>query len=418
MPDYITRTTCRVCGSNHLSPLFSLGEQYVSDFITQEEIGTKGIKCPIDLVMCEKCTLIQLKHTAPQEFLYTRHYWYKSGVTQMMRKALQDVAEAAKSSVPIHHGSIALDIGSNDGTLLRCYPNWLFKTVGVEPARNLAEEGSKGIGIFINDFWNYEKFIEATKGEQALIITAIGMLYDLENPNQFIADIAKALRFDGVFIAQLMCLNNMISTCDIGNLAHEHLEFYSLMSLEYLLDQHGLEIYDVETNATNNQSYRFYIRHIGSPVKAENAVGAAARIHYIRLEEDKLLNKRFYEFFFARMEANKARILGFIGQAKEQGKSIWVYGASTKGNTILQYLGLNKDLIDGASDKSPEKWGRYTIGSNIPIFSHEMMRQHLPDYCLVLPYTFISEIIKDESQQQWRLSGGKFIQPLPEMRII
>lgn len=415
MADYTTRETCRVCNSKNLSTLFSLGNQFVSDFITKEEIGIKGIKCPIELMMCEKCTLVQLRHTAPQEFLYTRHYWYRSGVTETMQKALLDVTRAAARCVNLVHGDTVLDIGSNDGTLLRNYRG--LRTVGVEPAINLAEEGSKGIDVFINDFWSYETYLK--RGCQpAKIITALGMFYDLEDPNQFIADVSKALASDGIFIAQLMCLKNMIDTCDIGNLAHEHLEFYSLTSLEYLFDKHGLEIYDIETNSTNNQSYRLYIRHINSKVKCSNPAGAASRIHNIRCEEDKLLNKRYYDTFIAKMEVNKKTVVSFIEKVKAEGKKIWVYGASTKGNVILQYFGLDSSLISGVSDKSPEKFDRYTIGTNLRIVSHAEMRQANPDYCLVLPYTFITEIIKDESEQQWRLNGGKFIQPLPEMRII
>ena len=254
--------------------------------------------------------------------------------------------------------------------------------------------------------------------KKAKIITALGMMYDLESPNDFVRDVALALHSDGVFIAQLMCLSNMIATCDIGNLAHEHLEFYSLASLEFLFDKHGLEIYDIETNNTNNQSYRLYVRHIGSRVKAMNPMGAASRLHSIRLAESRLTNKHYYNSFFAQMEENKKRVVGFIEDAVANDKKVWVYGASTKGNVILQYLGLASSLIQCASDKSPEKYGRYTIGTNIHVVSHDEMRKSCPDYCLVLPYTFIEEIIKDEDNETWRKQGGKFIVPLPEMRII
>lgn len=414
MQGYKTRETCRVCNSKPLTPLFSLGEQYVSDFITREEVGTKEIKCPIDLVMCPNCTLVQLKHTAPQEFLYTRHYWYRSGVTKTMQDALLDVTRTACKCVDLAHGDTVLDIGSNDGTLLRNYRG--LRTVGVEPALNLKEEGSKGIDVFINDFWSYDAYLK--RGCQpAKVITALGMFYDLENPNQFIYDVSQALSSDGVFIAQLMCLKNMIDTCDIGNLAHEHLEFYSLTSLEFLFTKYGLEIYDIETNTVNNQSYRIFVRHINSRVKARNPVAAAARIHQIRMEEKKLLNPKFYETFFAKMEQNKQVLRKFIDTQLALKKTIWVYGASTKGNVILQYLGLDHTHITAAAEKSEEKWGRFTVGTNIPIVSEAEMRQAKPDYCLVLPYTFINEFIRKEASQQWRIDGGIFIVPFPEMRI-
>lgn len=412
---YTTRDSCRVCYSKSLTPLFSLGEQYVSDFLLKEDIGIKGLKCPIELMQCTRCTLVQLRHTAPQDFLYTRHYWYRSGVTETMRHALLEVTRAACKCVDLEQGDTVLDIGSNDGTLLRNYQG--LKTVGVEPARNLAEEGRKGVDVFINDFWSYEKYL--LKGCQpAKIITALGMFYDLEDPNEFIHDVSQALASDGVFIAQLMCLKNMIDTCDIGNLAHEHLEFYSLASLEYLFDKHGLEIYDIETNSTNNQSYRLYIRHICSKVKARNPAGAASRLHAVRVAEARLTNKLYYDSFFAKMEQNKKTLLKFIQVQKSLNKNIWVYGASTKGNVILQYLGLDSTQITGAAERSPEKYGRYTVGSNIPIFPEEKMRADKPDFCLVLPYTFLPEFINREANEQWRLDGGMFICPLPEMRLV
>lgn len=412
-PDYTTRDSCRVCHSKNLTPLFSLGEQFVSDFPTKENLD-KGIKCPIELEQCNDCTLVQLKHTARQDFLYTRHYWYRSGVTQTMRESLRDVTQAIFRQVELFPSDVVLDIGSNDGTLLRSYPNnsKLYR-VGVEPADNLQEEGKRGIELLIHDFWNYESYIQAGL-PKAKAITALGMFYDLEDPNQFIEDISKALAFDGIFVAQLMCLNNMVNIGDIGNLAHEHLEFYTLDSLEFLFDRYGLEIFDVNINRVNGQSYRLWVRHRGSPVKAKS--GAAYRLQAIRLSEKRLKTARFYETFFQQMEENKQHVREFILEQKANGKSIWVYGASTKGNVILQYLGLDSTIITGAAERSPEKWGRYTVGTNIPIFSEIDARNAKPDYFLVLPYAFKDEFLKREAE--WRRQGGKFIFPLPKLEVI
>ncbi len=207
-PNYTTRTTCRVCNSPKLSPLFSLGTQFLNNFPTKENIST-GRKAPLEMIFCENCTLVQLKHTAPQELLYSRFYWYKSGVTETMKKALKEIAEIAEKRFNLKSGDVVLDIGSNDGTLLRQFtvPNLI--TVGIEPATNLAEEGKQGITHFINDFWVYDKYWSIV-GKKAKIITALGMFYDMEDPNQFIADAAKALTEEGIFIAQLMCLKNML----------------------------------------------------------------------------------------------------------------------------------------------------------------------------------------------------------------
>ena len=408
----INRKTCRVCGSDKLTPLFSLGVQYVNNFINPEELKN-CIKAPLEMVFCENCTLVQLKHTAPQELLYARFYWYKSGVTDTMRRALRDITETVERMFPLKKGDVVLDIGSNDGTMLRTYTVPGLILVGVEPAINLAEEGKIGLTYFINDFWEYDKYYEVV-GKKAKIITAIGMFYDMEDPNQFIADSTKALTDDGVFIAQLMCLKSMLDQNDAGNICHEHLEYYSFTSLEYLFDKNGLEIMDVEVNDVNGGSYRIYAKRKGARVKP--AKGASERIKKIKEEEKNLSEKRVYKDFSNRLEENKKKCVDFIKQEISKGKKVWIYGASTKGNVILQYYGLDQTMIKAASERSPWKWGKYTVGSMIPCVSEEEARKAQPDYFLVLPYAFIKEFY--EREKEWRAKGGKFIVPLPEFRIL
>ena len=409
--DYTTRETCRVCGSADLTFLFSLGEQYVSDFPKPGD--SVGEKVPIDLERCSNCSLVQAKHTAPQNFLYTRHYWYRSGVTASMRAALQDVATTIESLVSLYPRDVVLDIGSNDGTLLRSYKSGVIQRVGVEPATNLVEEGKVGLDYLINEFWSLKHYNQ-TIDKQAKVITALGMFYDLEDPNQFIADVAGALAPEGLFVAQLMCLQNMLNLGDVGNFAHEHLEFYSFSSLAYLLGSHGLEIIDVETNDVNGQSYRIYARRVGSRISPNP--GAPDRIAAVEVAESNLSNLAIYQDFFTRLEENKRRTVEFIEDVVHEGKRVWVYGASTKGNVILQYYGIDRRLIEGAAERSPEKWGRATVGTQIPIYSEERAREANPDYFLVLPYTFLDEFIQREAE--WRSGGGRFIVPLPEMRIV
>lgn len=408
----ITRKTCRICGSDKLSPLFSLGTQYVNNFIDQDELE-KCVQAPLEMVFCEKCSLVQLKHTAPQELLYARFYWYKSGVTDTMRRALHDITETVERMFPLKEGDVVLDIGSNDGTMLRTYTVPDLVLVGVEPATNLADEGKIGLTHFINDFWVYEKYYDAV-GKKAKIITAIGMFYDMEDPNQFIADSAEALTDDGVFIAQLMCLKSMLDQNDVGNICHEHLEYYSLDSLEYLFNKNGLEIMDVELNDVNGGSYRIYARKLGATVKP--AEGASERVEKIREEERNLSDNKVYNDFFDRLEENKKKCVDFIKQEISRGKKVWIYGASTKGNVILQYYGLDHTMIEAASERSPWKWGKYTVGTMIPCVSEEEARKAQPDYFLVLPYAFIDEFY--EREKEWRARGGKFIVPLPEFRVM
>jgi len=398
----ITRKTCRLCGSNDLQDVFSVGDQYINDFVPLERVG-KGLKAPLDLVMCGKCSLLQLRHTAPQELLYSRYYWYRSGVTDTMRLALRDITKEIESIVSLKSGDVVLDIGANDGTMLETYTATGIHRVGCEPANNLVDALKQKTKYVMHDFWNYERYMELAKGwgfGKAKVITAIGMFYDLEDPNKFIKDAARALTDDGVFVAQLMCLAPMIEKNDLGNICHEHLEYYSLDSLKYLFETNGLEMFKIEENNVNGGSYRIFCRHYkGTGIKYKE-----------KFTRDDLLA------FAKRLEDNRKKCVDFIKEEAAKGKKIYVYGASTKGNVILQYYGLDNKLIAAAAERSPEKWGKYTIGSWIPIVSEEEARKANPDYFLVLPWAFFDEFYKREAE--WRSRGGKFIVPLPEFRVV
>jgi len=388
---------CRVCGSSVLEPVFSLGNLYVSDFV--REPTAAGIKAPLDLVLCGTCTLLQLKHTAPQEILYARHYWYRSGVTETMRRALRDITENVERLVPLRDGDIVLDIGANDGTLLATYVNDTLRRVGCEPANNLVGLLREVTPHVIHGFWERAAFERMFPGEKARVITAIGMFYDMEDPNAFIADAATALADDGVFVAQLMCLRPMLEKNDVGNICHEHLEYYSLESLRQLFENNGLEIFELQENDVNGGSYRLFARRYRS-----GSMPLADRF-----------TKQHYLDFFARVERSKDECVRFIKGEVAKGKKVYVYGASTKGNTILQYYGLTHEWIQGAAERSPEKWGRYTVGTLIPIVTEEEARK-AADYFLILPWAFLNEFLRRE--QEWRAAGGQFIVPLPEFQVL
>lgn len=398
----ITRKTCRLCGSDDLSDVFSLGEQYINDFVPLDKIG-KGIRAPLDLILCGKCKLLQLRHTAPQELLYSRYYWYRSGVTHTMQIALRDITEQVESMVSLKSGDVVLDIGANDGTMLATYTVPGIRKVGCEPANNLVDALRKNTEYVMHDFWGYEHYMElAAKWGlgKARVITAIGMFYDLEDPSKFIADARKALTDDGIFVAQLMCLTPMLQKNDLGNICHEHLEYYSLQSLKYLFETNGLEMFKIEENEVNGGSYRIFAR----PFR-----GAG-------IPFDENITWQDILAFGQRVQKTRDQCVAFIKQEVAKGKKVYVYGASTKGNVILQYYGLDNKLITAASERSPEKWGKYTIGSWIPIVSEEEARKAQPDYFLVLPWAFFDEFY--EREKEWRARGGKFIVPLPEFRVV
>jgi len=395
-------TKCRLCGSSDLLEVFSLGEQYINDFVTRDRVG-EGLRAPLELIMCRDCSLLQLRHTAPQELLYARHYWYRSGVTDTMRRALRDITRDVEQLVDLCPGDVVLDIGANDGTLLASYSVPGITRVGCEPADNLVEELRGHADYVIHDFWNYETYaaLAHTHGlPKAKVVSAIGMFYDLDDPNQFIRDAQRALAPGGVFVAQLMCLTPMLEKNDLGNICHEHLEYYSLASLKYLFETNGLEMYKVEENDVNGGSYRIFARHLqntGMTIDEPAEVG------------DVLA-------FADRVRENREACVNFITQEVANGKTVYVYGASTKGNVILQYYGLDASVITAASERSPEKWGKYTIGTWIPIVSEDEARKAKPDYFLVLPWAFFDEFY--EREKEWRAQGGKFIVPLPEFRVV
>ncbi len=392
---------CLLCKNKKLKKIFSLGNLFVSNFVKKNKIK-KGIKSPLNLIYCNSCELIQLSHIAPQEIMYKRFYWYRSGVTKTMREGLKDIFNDSLKYTKIKKKDLVLDIGANDGTLLKYYKNKSI-TLGCEPAKNLQKELKKNCHYRMENFWSFKEFLKISSKynlPKPKIITAIGMFYDLEDPNKFIRDAALSLHEEGVFIAQLMCLKSMVAKNDIGNICHEHIEFYSIKSLKFLFETNGLEIFKIEENEINGGSFRIYCRKFKTgSIKLPN-------------EDVSEMMKKFVK----RVKFNKKITMNFLNKRKKEGKTIFLYGASTKGNTLLQYYGINNKLIPYAAERSPEKWNKYTVGSGIKIIDENTARKMNPDFFLVTPWGFIKEFKKRE--REWKKDGGKFIVPFPKMKII
>jgi hypothetical protein len=411
-----TRETCRVCGSNNLIPILSLGEQFVTNFV--EKPNRDHVKGPLELVLCNAkdggCGLLQLRHTLNRDILY-RKYWYKSGISTTMVKALADIVSSAEKLVKLSPGDLVVDIGSNDGTLLRQFKASGLVTVGFEPS-NLWELGIEGTSKIINDYFNYETFRREFGNKKAKLITSIAMFYDLEDPNTFVEDIKKCLDKNGVWVIQMNYLGLMLENNTFDNICHEHLEYYSLLSLSNLLDRHNMEAFDVELNDVNGGSFRIYIRHKGGKIKSFPE--AEERLRTLKAYEEKMGfdNNRAYDKFAKRIEKTKSDLMDFLNQEVKEGKKIFIYGASTRGLVVLQYFGIDKELIKAAVDKNPDKWGKYIVGTGIPIISVEEYRKEKPDYLFVLPYHFIEEI-KDQ-ERNFLENGGKMIVTIPKFRII
>ncbi len=387
-----TITACRSCGSPRLESVLDLGLLAVNDFVSD---GQPVDYAPLELARCEECTLVQLRHTVPRERLY-RNYFYRSGTNESMVAALRDVVEDAASRVNLQPGDVWIDIGANDGTLLRQVPNHIVK-MGFEPASNLFREAVKGGNLIYPGFFPPEYDPPAWK---AKVITAIACFYDLDDPNAFVAAVKKWLHPEGVWVVQFQDLRSMLQANAVDNVCHEHLEYYSTQALADLLNRHGLIVADLSYNVVNGGSLRVVARHgqgkqcfpLGSHERPADLVEFAREARSLKIRTVRALE-------------------GY----RDRGIRVLGYGASTKGNTLLQYYGITPDLLPAIADRNPDKWGKRTVGTNIPIISEEEARAMKPDYLFVLPWHFMDSFRKRERAFLER--GGKFIVPLPTLRV-
>lgn len=415
-----TRTTCRVCDGK-MESILSLGEHFVSNFLDPHE--SDGEKSPLELMLCHTCYLVQLKHTVPAGNMY-QNYWYRSGTNQTMRDALADIANRGEQLIHLKDGGVVLDIGCNDGTLLSSYRTHGIYKIGIDPAENIVNSAKQAADKVVNDFFRAEIF----QGDAELstrcpnIVTSIAMFYDLEDPRQFVSDVKSIMDKDGLWIIQMSYLPLMLKTHELGNICHEHLEYYSLHSLEYLLNMFDLEVVDAELNDINGGSIRVYIRSRSADRSVFGDVTyrqlAAQRVETLRKNEleMRLNNLDPYKDFGVWCERIKRDVVDFITDQVAQGKKVYVYGASTKGNTVLQYYGLNHRVIGAAMERNSQKWGKVTVGTRIPIISEEEGRAANPDYLLVLPWHFLDEFKARE--KNYLLGGGRFIMPAPYFSLI
>lgn len=386
---------CRACGSPQLTQVLDLGLLALSDFVTEDQ---EVEYAPLEVVRCEGCTLVQLRHTVPRERLY-RHYYYRSGVQEAMVAALRDVAEDAMSRVTLEPGDVVLDIGANDGTLLRMFPKDCIR-IGFEPALNL-HTAAMGDNKIIPGFFPEvvgDRVVGVTT--PAKIITSIAMFYDVDNLDQFIQGIKLWLHPDGVWVNQLAYLPATLLSNNVGDFCHEHLTYWTNYALLNLLARHDLEIRDQSYNTTNGGSVRYVIGH-----RREGSLTLYDGLH-----------RDHFGQFARRVEQNKQQTIRFLQQCQEYGKTALGYGASTKGNTLLQYYGIDQSLLPAIADRNPDKHGKRTAGSGIPVIGEEEARSMNPDYFFVLPHHFIESF--KQRERAFLERGGRFVIPLPTLHTV
>jgi SAM-dependent methyltransferase len=419
-PILVTRNTCRLCGSRALTPVADLGNQHISGGFADPQ-GNLPVqrRIPLELVRCDPalderaCGLVQMRHTVPPKVLY-QSYWYQSGINQTMRDNLAGIAHLAEESVHLQAGDLVLDIGCNDGTLLASYRTKGIRRLGIDPSNVALSAQAAGLEV-VNDFFSAAALRSALRDTKPKVITSIAMFYDLENPNAFVQDICGVLHEEGVWVLELSYLPTMLQMNSFDTICHEHLEYYSLAPLERLLAEHQLEVLDITLNNINGGSFRIAVGRAG---KVKPSLEARQRVQQLRLKEFDMALDTDAPFAVFRNNIKKVRkdLLAFLKKAKQQRKLVHGYGASTKGNTTLQYCGVTPDLLPAVADRNERKWGSSTIGTNIPIISEADSRKQKPDYYLVLPWHFIDEFKQREKDFLGR--GGKFLMPMPEVHLV
>ena len=392
MHKYTECTSCRFCHSTKLKNAIDLGEVYPSDFVKDRP---KMDKVPLILVECSNCGLIQLKHTVERDELY-RQYWYRSSLNNSMVKDLQEIVDEVENV--LQDGDVVVDIGCNDGIMLSLYKKKVFK-VGYDPAENLGNS-LDSCDVFVNNYFTADSYAFP----KAKVVTAIAMFYDLPDILPFVRDVESILDSRGLFVLQLTDLKTTIEINAIDNIVHEHLEYYTLSILNYIFKAVGMQIIGVSYNKVNGGSIRVTCSKVGAYPINPNVDEAL-------VAEDLFFESESLDTLMGRISKYKNILFSFLSAEFLSGKNIAVMSASTKGNTLLQFFGIDKSIICHAAEINKDKFGLKTVGTDIPIISEKESLARKPDYYLVLAWHFIDNFIGKHTE--YLKSGGKFVVPLP-----
>jgi hypothetical protein len=402
---------CRVCECSELTTVLSLGEQYLTGVFPKsvdEEI-TKG---PLDLVFCTECSLLQMKHSYRLDEMYGENYGYRSGLNASMVLHLQHKIRALELLTKPTTRDLVIDIGSNDATSLKAYSG-NHRKVGIDPTGDKFRKYYTNDMSLIPDFFTASAFIKMFPGKKAKIITSISMFYDLEKPVDFVTDIESVLANDGVWHFEQSYMPSMLRTNSYDTICHEHLEFYSLKVVKNILEHCDLRLIDVQMNAINGGSFA-----VTACKKTASYDSNLPVINWLLNQEEEigLGTLMPYKEFEKRVFRHRKDLKDLIEALVADGKKIIGYGASTKGNVLLQFCRLTSKYITCIAEVNEEKFGSFTPGTNIPIVSEKEARAMKPDYFLVFPWHFKHGIL--EREKEFIAQGGKFIFPLPEIEIV
>lgn len=409
---YSRISACRICGNTKLVPVVDLGEQYLTGvFPTQFDVSlTRG---PLKLVKChgpDGCALLQLEHNYNLGEMYGENYGYRSGLNKSMVRHLHGKVANILDRVKLEPSDLVIDVGANDGTTLGAYPADLVR-VGIDPTgEKFQKYYPEGVRL-IPDFFSAALVKKELPGQQAKVVTSFSMFYDLEDPVDFARQIASILAPDGVWILEQSYMPLMLERNAYDTICHEHLEYYGLHQIVWITDRAGLRVIDVELNDVNGGSFSVVVAHRDSPNSNESGeVGRLLEAERLAGLIDSLVP---YQAFAQRTEESRVAIRDFLMKAKSEGKVVCGLGASTKGNVVLQYCGLTADDIPLIGEVNPDKYGRVTPGSWIPIADEADVLASAPDYLLVLPWHFRQSMLTNHAY-----AGRTLLFPLPTLEAI
>jgi len=410
MPQAITH--CRICGNPNLEAILELGEQKLTG-VFPTHAGAEILGGPLDLVRCvpseEHCGLLQLRHSYPLDEMYGDNYGYRSGLNRSMSRHLEAKTPSLARLAGARDGDLVIDIGSNDGTLLKSYPA-RFERAGIDPvARKFLHFYPPGIRV-VTDFFSRALWEREFPGRQAKIITSIAMFYDIEQPLEFVKAIRDSLAPDGIWHFEQSYMPLMLERCAYDTICHEHIEYYALRQIQWMLQRAGLKVIHIETSDINGASFAVTAARVESAHPE-----ATADLRRLAAAEQAAGFEGMEPFLAFRdsVFAHRDRLLEEIAAIRAAGKSIMGYGASTKGNVLLQFCRLTPREIPFIAEVNEEKFGRFTPGTDIPIISEPEMHAKKPDVLLVLPWHFRDNLI--EREKDFLQKGGKLLFPLPEV---
>ncbi len=406
--DFYKRETCRACGGTDLTKFLDLGEMPPANaFLSESELKLPEKKFPLAVYFCRGCSLVQLLDVVNPELLFKNYHYMTSASKPLAEHFRKMAAEIAEKFIETKN-DLVVEIGSNDGVLLEAIKS-KCRVLGIEPSENLARIAEKNGVPTIEEFFSYslaEKILQ-DKGE-ARIVVANNVMAHIDDMKDIFSGVKKLIGKNGIFVFEVHWLGNLIGAGGFDQIYHEHLCYWSLHSLKKFIEPLGMKIFDVQKVPMHGESIRVFVSASRGEEKSVSVL----------LSEEKNIGLNKEETFFAfakRVEKNRQELLDLLKSLKSEGKKIIGYGAPAKGNTLLNYCGLGTETIDCISDSTPFKQGLFAPGSHIPILSPENFKKSPPDFALLLAWNYAEEILKKE--QDFREAGGKFILPVPKVKI-